>query len=108
MPSAKNYRLLHDRVLARPGAEDRVARHREDALVEVGLHELRLARQVSQVELAGLLDVTQSAVSKVENAEDVRLSTLRDYVEALGGQLELSVRFPDGVVLLDFRRRRAG
>ncbi len=108
MPKSKKYQLLHDRVLARPGADTRVVAHREEALAEVGLYELRMSQRLSQVELAGLLDITQSAVSKLENADDVRLSTIRDYVEALGGQLELSVRFPDRVVPLDIRRRRAG
>lgn len=77
-PSTKSYRDLHDRVIARPGAEERIARHREEALAEIGLYELRLSKQVSQVELAERLDVTQSAVSKLEHAEDVRLWTLPD------------------------------
>lgn len=105
MPKAKSYAVLHGRVLARPGAEERVAQHREEALAELGLYELRRSQQVSQVELARRLEVTQSAISKFENAGDVRLSTLKDYVEALGGRLELQARFPDGVVPLDLKPR---
>ena len=44
---------------------------------------------MSQAELAGRLDVTQGAISKLEHSEDVRVSTLRQYVEALGARLEL-------------------
>jgi len=106
MPKTKNYRALHERVLARPGAAERVAAHREEALAEIGLYELRQMEGVSQVELAARLDVTQPAISKIENAEDWRLSTLREYVEALGADLEVCARFPDRVVPLELNRSR--
>ena len=96
----KNYKALHERVLARPGAEERVAKLREGMLVEVGLSELRRARRVSQMDLAERLDVTQSAISRFERGADPRLSTLRDYVEGVGGHLELRVRFGDEEILL--------
>ena len=51
---------------------------------------------LSQVELAGRLDVTQGAISKLEHAEDVRVSTLRQYLEALGARLEFVAVFDDG------------
>jgi hypothetical protein len=44
--------------------------------------------------------ISQPAVSKLERRADVSVSALRDYVAALGGELELSARFPDGVVRL--------
>ena len=43
--------------------------------------------------MAERLDITQAAISKFENAEDVRVSTLRDYLEALGARLELIAVF---------------
>ncbi|MQA00128.1 MAG: helix-turn-helix domain-containing protein [Dehalococcoidia bacterium] len=105
MPKTKNYRLLRERVLARPGAEERVAKHREEALAELGLHELRRAQEVSQVELAARLEVTQPAVSKLENAEDMRLSTLKEYIEALGGHLEIQARFDGETVPIHLKAR---
>ena len=60
----KNYKTLHDRVLARPGAKARVANLRIEVLAELGLSELRRARSVSQMDLARRLEVTQSAISK--------------------------------------------
>lgn len=45
--------------------------------------------------LAGRLEITQSAVSKLEHADDVRVSTLRQYLEALGARLELVAVFDD-------------
>ena len=62
---------------------------------EVRLYELRHAEAVSQAELAGRLDVTQGAVSKLEHADDVRVSTLRQYLEALGARLELVAVFDE-------------
>lgn len=82
-------------VRARPGAEQRLAAAREVTLDEIRLYELRHAAAVSQAELAGRLEVTQGAVSKLEHSDDVRVSTLRQYLEALGARLELVAVFDD-------------
>jgi len=87
---------LRKQVEARPGAKARLAARRTEALEEIRLYELRHAEAVSQAELAGRLDVTQGAISKLEHAEDVRISTLRQYLEALGARLELVAVFDDG------------
>ena len=86
---------LRKEVEERPGAEKRLAAKRADTLEEIRLYELRHAEAVSQIELAGRLDVTQSAISKLEHSDDVRVSTLRQYVQALGGRLELVAVFDD-------------
>lgn len=57
------------------------------------LRRLRLGRRVTQQQLAGRLGTTQPEISKLERRRDVRLSTLRAYVAALGGSLELAARF---------------
>jgi DNA-binding Xre family transcriptional regulator len=62
----------------------------------VRLRELRSARGLSQVELAKRLRINQAAVSKLEKRSDLRLRTLRDVVEALGGKLVIRALFPDG------------
>jgi transcriptional regulator with XRE-family HTH domain len=64
------------------------------------LHELRKVRAVSQRELAKKLAVGQPAVAKIERRSDMYVSNLRRYVEALGGRLEISARFPDGSVTI--------
>jgi DNA-binding Xre family transcriptional regulator len=86
---------LRKQVEARPGAKERIAARRAEALEEIRLYELRHAEAVSQAELAGRLDVTQGAISKLEHAEDVRISTLRQYLEALGARLELIAVFDE-------------
>ncbi len=57
---------------------------------------LRRARGLTQQRVADVLEMTQPEVSKLERRRDVRVSTLRAYVGALGGQLQLSARFADG------------
>ncbi len=93
MPTTRNYRDLHDRVVERPGALERLNALREETLMEVGLYELRRALQVSQEDLAAELEISQSAISQLERADDLRLSTLRKYLEKLGARLELVAVF---------------
>jgi hypothetical protein len=61
-----------------------------------GLNALRMARASTQVALADRLHVSQASVAKLERRTDIHLSTLRQYIEALGGHLDLIVRFDDG------------
>ena len=70
----------------------------EQMLREMPLQELRRARELSQVRLAELMDMSQSEISKIERRTDVYVSTLRSYIEAMGGELEIIARFPDGSV----------
>lgn len=86
---------LRRQVWGRPGAEERLAARRAETLEEIRLYELRHAAAVSQVELAARLEVTQGAISKLEHADDVRVSTLREYLSGLGARLELVAVFDD-------------
>lgn len=96
MPKTKNYQNLHERVLERPGARERLNALREETLMEIGLYELRRALEVSQEDLAADLEISQSAISQLERADDLRLSTLRRYLEKLGARLELIAVFDAG------------
>lgn len=78
---------LTDPVLADPKRRANVERERQEAVAEIvayNLAELRKAKEVTQVEIAGLLARGQSTVSALDHPEDPRLSTLREYVEAPG------------------------
>jgi transcriptional regulator with XRE-family HTH domain len=86
---------LRHHVQARPGAKERLAIKRSETLEEIRLYELRHRQAVSQAELAGRLEVTQGAISKLEHADDVRVSTLRVYLDALGARLELVAVFDE-------------
>jgi len=67
-------------------------------LQEMPLQELRLARGLSQQTLAEVLHVQQPAVAKMEKRTDMYLSTLRNHIRAMGGELDIIARFPDGEV----------
>lgn len=77
-------------------AQARVDARVKTTLSTMPLAEIRKAIGMTQAELASRLDVAQGSVSKVENAADMYLTTLRKYVEALGGELHLTARFADG------------
>ncbi len=65
---------------------------------EATLRQVREARELSQEEVAKKLHIKQAAVSKLERRTDICLSTLRHYIEVMGGQLEIVARFPDHAV----------
>ncbi len=69
-------------------------------LAEMPLNELRQARGLSQKMLAEVLHIQQPAIAKLEKRTDMYLSTLRSHIEAMGGQLEVVARFPDGAVMI--------
>ena len=76
------------------------ARAKADALTEamdreMSLAELRRARAMTQDQLASDLHVGQASIAKLERRTDMYLSTLRRFVEAMGGDLEIVARFPD-------------
>jgi hypothetical protein len=67
----------------------------------IGFDKLRQARQQTQVALAERLYIGQGAVSRMEKQSDFLLSTLQEYVGALGGRLELRAVFPDADFVID-------
>jgi len=79
------------------GEEQRV----HESRTAMPLDALRDAKQLTQVQMAQLLKISQGAVSKVERRTDMFVSTLRNYVRAIGGDLEIRAVFPDGDVLID-------
>ncbi len=73
----------------------------EPVLMAMPLDALRDAKRLTQVQLAELLQISQGAVSKVERRTDMFVSTLRSYVRAIGGDIEIRAVFPEGEVLID-------
>lgn len=73
--------------------EEAAAEGRRALRDALGLARIRAERQVTQVELAARLDRSQGNISELERRSDVYLSSLREYVEALGGELEVSAVF---------------
>ena len=78
---------------------ERSAEGEQNLTAGPALRALREAQQISQEELAGRLDRTQSAISQIEKRGDLLLSTFTQYVEAIDGELlHFTVRFPEGDV----------
>ena len=67
-----------------------------ELLTEMTLAELRRSRNITQNEIANTLEMRQPSVAQLEKREDTYISTLRNYIHALGGELEITARFPDG------------
>lgn len=77
-------------------------------LEELPLDQLRAAREITQTHLANLMGVEQSAISKMERRADMYISTLGDFIRAMGGELEIRAVFPEGAVRLSqFGDRRS-
>ena len=81
-----------------PAARQEVQSRVKKMLADMPLNELRQARGLSQKKLAEKLHIQQPAVAKMEKRTDMYLSTLRSHIEAMGGELDVIARFPDGSV----------
>lgn len=95
----RNFNELFSKM--KPEARKRANARADAFLREMALADVRRARAQTQQQLARSLSVNQAWISRVERQTDMYLSTLRAYVEALGGELEVSVRFDDCVVRLN-------
>jgi DNA-binding XRE family transcriptional regulator len=93
---AKKFSELRSRMS--PESQARAEAQAQAMLAEMPLNELRQARGLSQKMLADVLHVQQPSIAKLEKRTDMYLSTLRSHIEAMGGQLEVVARFPDGAV----------
>jgi hypothetical protein len=93
---AKKFSELRNKMS--PEAHARATARAREMMAEMPLNELRAARRMSQEQLAVVLRTKQGSVSKLEHRADMYISTLRSYVEAMGGQLDIVARFPDGSV----------
>jgi transcriptional regulator with XRE-family HTH domain len=80
------------KVLSAPGAEERVGEIEDELRLSAGLTALREQAGLSQRELAERLGVSQPRVAAIERARNVTIDVLDSYVDAVGGQLEISVR----------------
>jgi predicted transcriptional regulator len=96
---ARHFRELEAKVS--PEARERAATKAREWIAAMPLQQLRNAREMTQTRLAEVLEMDQGNISKLEKRTDMYLSTLRSYVEAMGGTLEIRAVFPDRVVKID-------
>ncbi len=84
-----------------PEREARIRQRVKEAVRVMTLHQLREARSLTQVNLAKVLNVNQGSVSKMEKRTDMYVSTLRSYIKAMGGDLQIKAVFPEGEVQIE-------
>jgi DNA-binding XRE family transcriptional regulator len=89
-------RALNDVLGKLPPARQRKVETRAQELIaeELTLQDLRKAQKLTQEQMAAVLNIGQDSISRLEKRSDMMLSTMRSYVEAMGGSLELVARFP--------------
>lgn len=84
-----------------PARRARISDRTQEIVAEVAaLREIREALGINQSDLAERMEVAQPAISKIEGRSDMKLSTLRNYIEALGGRLELTFQMPGRTVTM--------
>ena len=93
---AKSFKKLQAKMP--PAARARSEAKARKMIEEMALDELRAARDLTQEHLSRILGVRQAAVSKLERRTDMYISTLSDFIRAMGGTLEIRAIFPDGNV----------
>ncbi|MCU7347029.1 helix-turn-helix domain-containing protein [Escherichia albertii] len=80
-----------------PESQARIAAKVEEMRQTIALHQLREVLNISQTEMAAAMGIKQPTLAKMEQADnDPRLSTLKRYVAALGGELSIDVKLPNG------------
>jgi len=97
----QKWATIRERLRANGAENERYEPMRRATEDAVRLGQLREARKMTQVQVAQVLRSSQANVSKLERRDDLYLSTLGEYVEALGGRLELRAVFPDDMILID-------
>ena len=84
-----------------PAAQKAARKKAREMLEEMPLQELRQTKKFSQEALAVKLTTKQANVSRIERRADMYISTLKNYIEAMGGELDIVARFPDGDVRIN-------
>ena len=89
-------RTLSNTINKLPPARQRKVEVRAQELIaeELTLQDIRRAQKLTQEQMAAVLNIGQDSISRLEKRSDMMLSTMRSYIEAMGGSLELVARFP--------------
>jgi DNA-binding XRE family transcriptional regulator len=96
---AKKFNNLIDKMSLE--RKNRISEKKEELYEELALQELRQALQLTQQQIAGTLKLNQAAISKIEHQSDMYVSTLRRFIDAMGGELRIIAHFPRGDVVIN-------
>ncbi len=96
---AKSFNELKEKMS--PERREKIEDQAQAILISMALQELRQTRHLTQQDLANILNVNQAALSKMENQTDMRVSTLRKLLAAMGGSLKIVAEFPEGEIVIN-------
>ncbi len=96
---AKSFNELKEKMS--PQRREKIEDRAQTILISMALQELRQTRHLTQQDLANILNVNQAALSKMENQTDIRVSTLRRLLTAMGGTLKIVAEFPEGEIVIN-------
>ena len=96
---AKQYKQLRNKMSSK--RQKKNEREARKMIAEIALQELRRSLDLTQEEVARILNIKQASVSKLEKQEDMYISTLNQFIIALGGSLKLVATFADKEVVID-------
>ena len=82
-------------------AQSKAYNQAQNLMLEMPLNELREAKHLSQETIAKILNKKQANISRLEKNTDMYISTLKHYIEAMGGTLEIKAVFPNGQVKIN-------
>src|SRR5580658_8145033 len=105
MPTRKFRELIEAMPVER---QRRIEKRFRDSLAAMPLDQLRKAKEMTQLRLAEILGVNQGEISKIEHRSDICVSTLAEYIEAMGGRLEIRAVFKDREVRITQFEELAG
>ena len=96
-----HFSALNDYVADLPADRQQAINNKSKILSQsIELAKLRKTQQLKQTELAVMMGVSQANISKVESGKDIQLSTLQNYVRALGGEVSIIAKVPNSDVIL--------
>lgn len=98
---AKSFSVLKNKLSAQ--AQQALAEKTSILLKEVLLYEIREQLNITQEDMALRLKTKQANISRTERRKDMKLSTLKRYVEAMGGELDIVAKFPTNEVHLSLK-----
>lgn len=92
---------LKDHIEAMPiERQQRIKNKAKQLCQAIELTKLRRAAKLSQTDIADAMNTSQSCISKIEGGADIQISTLCSYIQALGGEVQIIAKMPDGDVIL--------
>ena len=101
---AKSLKVLRDKMSVK--VQEAISEKTQSLIKEALLYEIRESQNITQEEMAEKLGTKQANVSRTERRPDLKLSTLKRYIKAMGGELDIIAKFPTNEMHLSLKELR--